>query len=127
MSATGYIQLHAYASNAQLPLEGVAAAITGSDGKVIALRLTNSSGQLDEPIPIAVPELSAGLTPNTGTIPFTTVSVYARIAGYEQIEVRGIQVFPNTLTYQPLALIPLAELPQYQNQIELFDTPKQNL
>ena len=44
MSATGYIQVHAYTSNAQIPLQDVAIAITDPSGKAIALRLTNRSG-----------------------------------------------------------------------------------
>ena len=40
MPATGYIQVHAYSSYAQLPLENVTIAVTATDGTAIALRLT---------------------------------------------------------------------------------------
>ena len=127
MPATGYIQVNAYTSNARIPLKDVAVAITDSDGSAIALRLTNRSGQLDEPIAITVPELSAGQTPNTGVTPFAVVNLYAKLTDYEEIEALNIQVFPNTVTNQNLELIPLSELPEYWNQVEIFDTPKQNL
>ena len=127
MSATGYIQVHAYASNAQIPLKDVAIAITDTKGSAIALRLTNRSGQLDEPVAITVPDLSAGQTPNTGVVPFTVVNLYAKLPDYEEIEVENLQVFPDTVTSQNLELIPLSELPEYWNQVEIFDTPKQNL
>ncbi len=127
MSATGYIQVNAYTSNARIPLKDVAVAITDSGGSAIALRLTNRSGQLDEPIAITVPELSAGQTPNTGVTPFAVVNLYAKLTDYEEIEALNIQVFPNTVTDQNLELIPLSELPEYWNQVEIFDTPKQNL
>ena len=127
MSATGYIQVNAYTSNARIPLKDVAVAITDSDGSAIALRLTNRNGQLDEPIAITVPELSAGQTPNTGVTPFAVVNLYAKLTDYEEIEALNIQVFPNTVTDQNLELIPLSELPEYWNQVEIFDTPKQNL
>lgn len=127
MSATGYIQVHAYASNAQIPLKDVAISVTDTDGSAIALRLTNRSGQLDTPIAITVPDLSAGQTPNTGVIPFTVVNLYAKLENYEQIEAKNIQVFPDTVTNQNLELIPLSELPEYWNQVEIFDTPQQNL
>ncbi|MBQ6831980.1 MAG: hypothetical protein IJO28_05030 [Oscillospiraceae bacterium] len=127
MSATGYIQVHAYTSNAQIPLKDVAVAITEPTGSAIALRLTDRSGQLPQPVSITVPDLSAGQTPNTGVQPFRTVDLYARLENYEEIEVKGLQVFPNTVTTQNLELIPLSELPEYWNQVELFNTPAQNL
>lgn len=127
MLATGYIQVHAYTSNAQIPLKDVAVAITEPTGSAIALRLTDRSGQLPQPVSITVPDLSAGQTPNTGVQPFRTVDLYARLENYEEIEVKGLQVFPNTVTTQNLELIPLSELPEYWNQVELFNTPAQNL
>ena len=127
MSATGYIQVNAYASNAQIPLKDTAIAITDSSGDVIALRLTNRSGQFDEPIAISVPDLSASQTPDTGIVPFAVVNLYAKAENYEEIEANNIQVFPNTVTNQNLELIPLSELPEYWNQVEIFNTPKQNL
>ena len=127
MPATGYIQVHAYASNAQIPLKDVAVAITDTNGSAIALRLTNRSGQFDEPVAITVPDLSASQTPNTGIIPFTAVNLYAKLPDYEEIEVENLQVFAGIVTSQNLEMIPLSELPQYWNQVEIFDTPTQNL
>ena len=127
MSAIGYIQVHAYTSNAQIPLKDVAISVTDTDGAAIALRLTNRSGQLDAPIAITVPDLSASQTPNTGVTPFTVVNLYAKLENYEEIEAKNIQVFPDIVTDQNLELIPLSELPEYWNQVEIFDTPKQNL
>ncbi len=127
MSATGYIQVRAYTSYAQLPLKDVAVTVTDTSGAAIAMRLTNRSGTLDAPIAIPVPDLAAGLSPNSGIIPFTSVNLYARREDYEEIIVENVQVFPNTVTDQNLAMIPLSELPQYWNQAEIFDTPAQNL
>ena len=127
LSATGYIQVHAYASNAQIPLQDVAVAITDKNGSAIALRLTDRSGQLKEPVAITVPDLSASQTPDTGVIPFASVNLYARLPNYEEIEIQSLQVFADTVTTQNLELIPLSELPEYWHQVEIFDTPKQNL
>lgn len=127
MPGTGYIQVRAYASNAQIPLKDVAIAITDLNDSAIALRLTNRSGQLDAPVEITVPDLSASQTPNTGVTPFAVVNLYARLPNYEEIEAKNVQVFPDTVTVQNLKLIPLSELPEYWNQAEIFNTPKQNL
>lgn len=127
MSAKGYIQVHAYTSYAQLPLKDVAISITDASGAAIALRLTNRSGFLDVPVEIDVPDLSAGQTPNTGIIPFAVVNLYARLNNYEAIEIENLQVFANTTTLQNLEMIPLSELPNSWNKLEIFNTPAQNL
>ena len=127
MSATGYIQVHAYTSYAQIPLKDVAISVTDVSGAAIALRLTNRSGFLDEPIPIEVPDLSTSQSPNTGVIPYTQVNLYARLSDYEAIEIENLQIFANTTTLQNLEMIPLSELPDSWNKLEIFDTPRQNL
>ncbi len=127
LSATGYIQVHAYTSYAQIPLQDVAISITDASSAAIALRLTNRSGSLDQPVEITVPDLSAGQSPNTGVIPFAVVNLYARLNGYEAIEIENLQVFPDRITVQNLEMIPLSELPKYYNKLEIFPTPPQNL
>ena len=127
LSATGYIQVHAYTSRAQIPLQDVAVTITDTDGAAIAMRLTNRSGILDVPLPITVPDRSASQSPNTGIIPFAVVDLYARLENYEEIHIERLQVFADTLTDQNLEMIPLSEFPAAWNKAETFDTPAQNL
>ena len=127
MAATGYIQVHAYTSNAQIPLKDVSIAITNTDGAAIALRMTNRSGNLDVPVEIPVPDLSASQTPNSGLLPFSTVNLYAKTADYEEIIIDNLQVFPDTITEQNLEMIPLSEYPDKWIQSEIFNTPPQNL
>lgn len=126
LSAKGYIQVRAYTSYAQIPLEGVAISITDSSGTV-ALRLTNRDGMLDIPVEITVPDFSAGQQPDTDTIPFGVVNLYARLKDYEAIEIENLQIFPDRTTTQNLEMIPLSELPDSYNKLEIFPTPPQNL
>ena len=126
LPSTGYIQVHAYTSNARIPLQNVAVMVTTSIGEAIAMRLTDRSGQI-EPIPITVPDRSASQEPDTGIIPFTDVNIYARLQNYEQIEAENVQVFPNVITNQNLEMIPLSELPDKWTKTEIFNTPAQNL
>ena len=127
LSSTGYLQVRAYTSDAEIPLKDVAITVTDTSGSAIAMRLTNRSGLLDDPIPIPVPPIAAGQTPNTGIIPFSTVTLRAYIKNFEEITAEQVQLFPNTVTLQNLEMIPLAELPDKWNQSELFRTPAQNL
>ena len=126
MSATGYIQVHAYESYAQLPLKDVAITVTATDGTAIAMGLTDRSGKI-RPIGIPVPDKSESLSPNPSQRPFAVVNLYARIKGYEQIENENLQVFADTTTDQNLEFIPLSELPGRWDQTAIFDTPPQNL
>ena len=125
MSAVGYLQAMAYASRARLPLEDVAVSVVDDEGRLLGLRTTNSSGQTT-PIRLTVPDRAQSQTPGQQK-PFVTVNLYARAEGYEQILIRGIQVFADTVTEQQLQMIPLAELPGSWNQVEVYDTPPQNL
>ena len=105
----------------------MAITITDKNGSAIAMRLTNRNGLLDDPIEIPVPEASAGQSPDTGIIPFSTVDLYAKREPFEQITIENLQVFPGTITEQSLEMIPLPEYPEYRIQAEYFDTPPQNL
>lgn len=126
MNATGYITVHAYTSYAQFPLKDVAIAVTAPDGTAIAMRLTDRNGQI-APIEIPVPARVESLAPGMSEKPFTTVNLYARLRGYEQIEIENLQVFADTTTNQNLEMIPLSELPGKWNQTEIFETTRQNL
>ena len=126
MPATGYIQVHAYSSFARLPLQDVAVTVTAADGTAIAMALTDRNGKI-QPIPVPVPEKAASETPDTGQIPFTAVDLHARLKGYEQIFIKGLQLFADTTTDQDLEMIPLSELPNAWDKSETFDTPPQNL
>ena len=110
MSATGYIQVHAFESYAQLPVADVAITVTASDGTAIAMRLTDRSGQIS-PIPIPVPDKVLSQSPDPGERPYAVVNLYARKQGYEQVENENLQVFADTVTDQDLRMIPLSELP----------------
>lgn len=126
MPDTGYIQVSAFTSKARFPLKDVAVSVTSSDGTAIAMRLTDSSGRI-EPIAIPVPDRAESLSPEAGEIPFTRVNLYARLAGFIQIENEDLQVFADTVTDQNLEMIPLSELPSSWGEKELFLTPRQNL
>lgn len=126
LSATGYIQVHAYESYAQLPLKDVAITVTAADGTAIAMRTTDRNG-LITPIEIPVPDRSDSLSPDAPEKPFANVNLYAHLRGYEQIEQENLQVFAGTTTDQNLEMIPLSELPGRWDQTAVFYTPPQNL
>ena len=126
MPATGYIQVRAYSSYAQLPLQDVSVTITASDGTAIAMALTDRNGKIT-PVSIPVPPLAESQSPGSVDAPFTSVTIHARLRGYEQIMAESVQIFADTVTLQNLEMIPLAEFPTSWDQSEDFTTPAQNL
>lgn len=126
MSATGYIQIRAYESRAQIPLQDVAIAVTIPDGTAISMGITDRNGRLAR-ISIPVPDKKESLTPEPSERPYAVVNIFARRNAYEQIEVENVQVFADTVTDQDLEMIPLSELPALWDQTVVFLTPPQNL
>lgn len=126
LPAIGYIQVHAYASTAQLPIKGAIISVTGPDGNLLAVRITDESG-LISPIPVSVPDEADSRNPDFVGNPFTSVLLRAQFPEYEQIEVDNVQVFAGTVTMQNLEFIPISEFPSQRNQSERFIIPPQNL
>ncbi len=125
LPTTGYIQVRAYATYAQLPLQDVAISVTAADGTAIGMALTDRNGKI-APLPVPVPDLAESQTPGANR-PYTTVTLHARRPGYEQISAENVQIFADIVTVQNLEMIPLAEFPAAWDQSERFDTPPQNL
>ena len=125
MPAFGYIQAKAYTSRAQLPVEDATVSVVDENGRLLGLRTTNSSG-LTTPIRLEVPDPAQSQSPGDPR-PFAAVNLYARTEDYEQVLVRGIQVFPDTVTTQELQFIPLPEQPASRNRVEVFNIPPQDL
>ena len=126
MPAKGYIQVRAYESFAQIPLENVSVTIAAADDTVLAMRLTDRSGKIDA-VEVPTPEIGQSQSPGIMDRPFTTITLRAWKNGYEQIVADNVQIFADTVTLQELEMIPISELPNRWDQLESFDTPPQNL
>lgn len=126
MSATGYLQVTAYTSNAMIPLKDVAVTVSATDGTAISMRLTDRNGKIT-PIEVPVPDKSESQSPDPTQLPFARVNLSARLPGYYQIDNEDVQVFPGVTTNQNLEMIPLSEFPDAWGGREQFFTPAQNL
>ena len=110
-----------------MPLKGTTVAVLDGQGVLQAIRLTDSSGQLKEPIAIAVPRLEDSQTPDYEGEPFSTVTILAQHPAYQQIQVENTQIFAGITTLQPLEMIPIPLYPDSYNGGETFVVPPQNL
>lgn len=126
MASVGYINVHAYTSYAQIPLQDVAVEITAKDGTMLALRLTDKNGRIT-PVALPVPDRAESQKPNPDEIPYALVNLYAYKENYEVIEVEDLQVFAATTTTQDLEMIPSAQFPDSEEGNMEIDTPPQDL
>lgn len=126
LPATGYFQVSAYESNAQIPIKDASIILTANDGTLLATRLTDRSGKI-VPYALSVPDRTESTLPNAAELPFVTINLIARKDGYEQIDVTGIQIFADTVTNQNLEFVPLSEFPDAWDRTEEFETNMQNL
>ena len=126
MAQIGTLKIKATASRARLPVEDTSVAVLSDDGKLLALQLTDSSGNT-RPIRVEVPDIANSQSPDPGKPVFRAVNIYARAEGFAQVLMQNVQVFSDTTTVQEIRLVPLSELPGVWNDREVFDTPAQNL
>lgn len=128
MPANGFLSVHTYTSNAQLPVPGTTVLVTrrtSSGMQLVASRITDESGNIT-PIPIEAPAAAESKEPGN-IMPWTPVDVIADHPNYERILVENVQIFDGITTTQNFELIPFAQLPEKWNMTEVFDISAQPL
>lgn len=128
MTETGILSVRAFASSAQLPIEGAAIMITqpARNGvKLIASRITDRNGKIT-PVTIETPARSESQQ-SGGTIPYTTVDITADHPDYERIVVENVQIFSGVLSRQNLEMLPVDSRPGTWNMTEIFEISGQEL
>lgn len=126
MSAEGYLQVRVYTSDALIPLEGAAIVVRDKNGKLIATRLTDSSGRIN-PVIIKVPDAEDSQSPGFDGQPYTVVSLQAQHPYYEQVQINQVQMFEGITTLQTVAMVPIPLYSDELDRLEEFDVPPQNL
>ena len=129
MAPNGNILSYAYTSAGRIPLSDVVIRVlqpnSGGKEELLSVQMTDRDGKTDL-VQIVTPPAAESLRPGTEH-PFASVDMTAEIAGYEQIRVENVQVFPDTQTVQYFQMIPLNAHPDTLTQEELFRIPPQNL
>jgi hypothetical protein len=126
LALSGTIIFRTYTSDAFIPVEGATVVIRQQEtpGKLLGLRVTNSSGET-EPLAVDSPEEALSQAPETVIRPWTGIRVLVDHPEFERVVLDGIQVFPGITTVQSVKLIPLQEFDtQYDQQQELYFAPQ---
>ena len=117
----GYIKARAFTADGAIPLPGVSVKIESAEengDKVTLDLLTDENGET----PTAeVPTPSSDAADRPGeTRPYAIYNVEAYLDGYYPYQALEIPVFGDTLTIQPIGLIPL---PLYEDESARPDVP----
>ena len=75
----------------------------------------------------STPAAAAGLTSNTGAVPYALCTAWAEYPGYYMLEVENVQIFPGVETVQNMELIPLEYGQDSLQSPTVQDTPAQDL
>lgn len=124
----GSIQVRAFTSRAQIPLEGATVSITIDGDNSAALggvRITNREGLIDKVIVDTPP--SGNSTEPFQDKGFAIFNIRVEHENYYTILVRDAQVFPNVTTIQNVEMIPLPENAPKDERLKTIVVPAQNL
>ena len=104
----GYIKARVFTASGAIPLPGVTVTITSSEenGERIDLELLSDENGETPTAEVPTPLASAGDAPGE-TRPYAVYDVEAYLPGYYPYRALRIPVFGDTLTVQPIGLIPL--------------------
>jgi hypothetical protein len=123
MPQTGRLQVDTYALDIGKPIENAvvqvmsqgARNLPGEKNIIIEQMVTNSSGQSNI-IELPAPPVDFSLTPPEispdGLVipidkPYSEYDVSVLLDGYEQVHIEGVQILPDTISYQDVILNPL--------------------
>lgn len=129
MAGTGKLIVNTYFSNDTIPIENSFITVTKSDENpptLLGLRLTDKSGKT-EAIEIDTPDVEYSLTPDNGTIPFTSVDVRVDHPETYTVITKNVQVFPGQTSVSNIMLLPLPENPSPEERQKIYIITPQNL
>ena len=104
----GYIKARVFTANGAIPLPGATVTIGSAEenGERIALELQTDENGETPTAEVPTPQASAGDVPGE-TRPYAVYDIEAYLPGYYPYRSLRIPVFGDTLTVQPIGLVPL--------------------
>jgi len=107
LTGTGRLQIDVQALDVAKPVGNAIVRIMprGSSDHIIEEMITNSSGQTYT-VDLPAPPIEFSLEPSNEK-PYSVYDVSVIYDGYEQVQVEGVQILPDTVSYQDVALNPL--------------------
>ena len=104
----GYIKARVFTANGAIPLPDAAVTVTSAEenGERISIELETDENGETQTAEVPTPLASAGDAPGE-TRPYAVYDIEAYLPGYYPYRATNVPVFGDTLTVQPIGLIPL--------------------
>ena len=117
----GYIKARAFTANGAIPLPDVSVVVESAEenGDRISVELKTDENGETQTAEVPTPSKSAGDAPGE-TRPYAVYNIEAYLPGYYPYRATNVPVFGDTLTVQPIGLIPL---PLYDGDEVIPDLP----
>lgn len=110
MAGKGSLILQIYSAHMAIPIKDVSVTVTAATPSapiVIAHRITDESG-LTVPIEFNTPDADLSTSPNN-TRGYVRSDIRLSRAGYYDVVIRDVQIFPGVESIQQMEMIPLPE------------------
>ena len=114
---SGTMTFRTFTAGGALPVEKTVIKISGADennGFVEFSLITDKNG-ITEKISLPSPSSRYSLSPNADEAPYALYNIVATADGYYTKKVFNVAIFPNTDSFQPINMIPIAI---YKNGVE---------
>ena len=104
----GYVKARVFTASGAIPLAGATITISSSEdaGERLELELTTDGNGETQTAEVPTPLASAGDAPGE-TRPYAVYDIGAYLTGYYPYRAIRVPVFGDTLTVQPIGLVPL--------------------
>lgn len=119
----GYLKANIYTANRLYPVAD-ADMVIYKNGNIMAYRKSDKNG-VTLPVSISSPDKDLSETPGN-SVPFSTVDVTVKAAGFEPVIYKGVQVFAGETSILNVDMIPVADNPNLNKPGEINIRP-QNL
>ena len=103
-----YVQVTSRIDNRPIRGASVTISFTGEPDGTVAELTTDESGQT-APIELETPPESYSLSPDQEQQPYAEYTIRVTAPGYESVDVSGSELFQNTTSIQPIAMVPITE------------------
>ena len=125
--STGRLKVITVSILGNRPIVGAVVKIsyTGVPNSALAEENTDRNGQTQE-ITLNAPSIDYSMEPSANQ-PYSQYTILVKAAGYEAVEIDGIQILPNTLAIQNITMIPTEDGLGNGATAELFVIPSNTL
>lgn len=109
-SGKGTLYIRTFTAGDALPVEGVLVRIKGAneENRLVEYSLLTDKNGLTKTVTLPTPEKSYSLSSGAAEVPYAIYDVEIFGGGYYRKRFFNVTVFADTDSYQPVAMIPLA-------------------